>query len=154
MNVTLIYALLAYSSIKQRDFSGVYVGDTSLSCTCVYNTACSRWCSRDLCLFMCGLLSALSLPTSLPGVFHSCLLWPSTLMCRTLPIPLVMVPFGVIAQQYKIVDKANTCSCWWKILYLNISFLLYLFRCLPFYGNVLPHAQIGSPNDQVRFIIP
>ena len=25
MNVTLIYALLAYSSIKQRDFSGVYV---------------------------------------------------------------------------------------------------------------------------------
>ena len=25
MNVTLIYAFLAYSSIKQRDFSGVYV---------------------------------------------------------------------------------------------------------------------------------
>ena len=26
MNVTLLYSLLAYSSIKQKDFSGVYVG--------------------------------------------------------------------------------------------------------------------------------
>ena len=25
MNLTLLYALLAYSSIKQKDFSGVYV---------------------------------------------------------------------------------------------------------------------------------
>ena len=31
MNVTLIYSLLAYSSIKQRDFSGVYV-----SLQCIY----------------------------------------------------------------------------------------------------------------------
>ena len=131
MNVTLIYALLAYSSIKQRDFSGVYVGDTSLSCTCVYKAACPRWCSRDLGLFMCGLLSALSLPTSLPGVFHSCLSWPSTLMYRTLPIPLVMIPFGVIAQQYKIVEKANTCSCWWKTLRLQHHFSFHELGVCP-----------------------
>ena len=31
MNLTLLYALLAYSSIKQRDFSGVYVSPNVLS---------------------------------------------------------------------------------------------------------------------------
>ena len=32
--------------------------------------------------------------------------------CRVLPVPLIMIPFGVIAQQYKIVEKADSCSCW------------------------------------------
>ena len=75
MNVTLIYALLAYSSIKQRDFSGFYVRTNHLR---VYFDidenfhfvgSLPRWCSRDLGQFMYGLLSALSLPTPLPGVF-------------------------------------------------------------------------------------
>ena len=73
MNVTLIYALLAYSSIKQRDFSGVYVGHFHAHNYDTFIILCPRRCSRDLCLFMCGPLSALSLPTSLPGLFHSCL---------------------------------------------------------------------------------
>ena len=33
MNVTLIYSLLAYSSIRQRDFSGVYVSLSSVYIT-------------------------------------------------------------------------------------------------------------------------
>ncbi|CAI8022377.1 hypothetical protein GBAR_LOCUS13152 [Geodia barretti] len=42
-----------------------------------------------------------------------------------------MIPFGVIAHKYKIVDKADNCSCW----------------CLPFYGNVLPRAKLGLHNN-------
>ena len=37
MNLTLLYALLAYSSIKQRDFSGVYVSYIVIqTCTLLY----------------------------------------------------------------------------------------------------------------------
>ncbi|CAI8027048.1 hypothetical protein GBAR_LOCUS15487 [Geodia barretti] len=104
MNVTLIYALLAYSSIKQRDFSGFYMVQQRPGSVHVWPPVCS--------------FTAYSIA------------W-------TLPIILIMIPFGVISQYYKIVDQANNCSCW----------------CLPFYGNVLPHPQIGHQNvkDNYRF---
>ena len=35
----------------------------------------------------------------------------STLL-RTLPIVLIVVPFGVIAEEYDLVRDANNCSCW------------------------------------------
>ena len=43
MNVTLIYALLAYSSIKQRDFGGVYVRHSTIigSCVVYVETKCA-----------------------------------------------------------------------------------------------------------------
>ena len=37
-------------------------------------------------------------------------------LCRTLPIILIMIPFGVISQYYKIVDQANNCSCWYNYI--------------------------------------
>ena len=33
-------------------------------------------------------------------------------LCRVLPVFLIMVPFGVIAVKYKIIQNANECSCW------------------------------------------
>ena len=53
MNVTLIYSLLAYSSIKQRDFSGVYVS-LSLDTVCLLFTLCPLiFCCVVLCVFVC-----------------------------------------------------------------------------------------------------
>ena len=110
MNVTLIYSLLAYSSIKQRHFSGVYV---SLQCIEVYShrifftllkfilatvsfSVClvCRWSSRDQHQSMSGLLSVPSLPTLLPGTqLHLCspffyavtysFAWFAKIMCGT-----------------------------------------------------------------------
>ncbi|CAI8022378.1 hypothetical protein GBAR_LOCUS13152 [Geodia barretti] len=99
MNVTLIYALLAYSSIKQRDFSGVYM---------VQQRPVSFHVWPPLCSFTAYFIA-----------------W-------TLPVSLIVILFGVIAQQYEIVDKAKDCSCW----------------CLPFYGNVLPRPNIGFHNGK------
>ncbi|CAI8022129.1 hypothetical protein GBAR_LOCUS13015 [Geodia barretti] len=99
MNVTLIYALLAYSSIKQRDFSGVYMLRERAASVKVWSPLCS---------------------------------FAAYFIAWTLPIPLVMIPFGVIAQRYNIVEKANNCSCW----------------CLPYYGNLLPRGKTGYGNGQ------
>ena len=67
-----------------------------------------------------------------------------------------MIPFGVIAQQYKIVDRANSCSCWY-LLSSNNCFrwtpIIISFRCLPFYGNVLPRVKISVPNNPVRIFL-
>jgi hypothetical protein len=79
MNVTLIYALLAYSSIKQRDFSGVYMVQQRPGSVHVWPPVCS---------------------------------FTAYFIAWTLPIILIMIPFGVISQHYKIVDQANNCSCW------------------------------------------
>jgi hypothetical protein len=100
MNVTLIYALLAYSSIKQRDFTGVYM---------------------------------LRERTASVKVWSPLRSFTAYFIAWTLPIPLVMIPFGVIAERYNIVEKANNCSCW----------------CLPYYGNLLPRAKMGYRNGQV-----
>ncbi|CAI8027918.1 hypothetical protein GBAR_LOCUS15900 [Geodia barretti] len=97
MNVTLIYALLAYFSIKQRALNGVYM---------VPQRPVSIHVWPPLCSFTAYLIA-----------------W-------ILPVPLTMIPFGVIAQQYKIVEKANNCSCW----------------CLPNYGNIIPRPQLEATN--------
>ena len=53
MNVTLIYSLLAYSSIKQRDFSGVYVS-LSLDTVCLLSHYMSiHFLLCCVCLFVC-----------------------------------------------------------------------------------------------------
>ena len=52
MNVTLIYSLLAYSSIRQRDFSGVYVS-LSLDTVCLLFTLYVHSFSVVLCVFVC-----------------------------------------------------------------------------------------------------
>ncbi|CAI8022380.1 hypothetical protein GBAR_LOCUS13152 [Geodia barretti] len=70
-----------------------------------------------------------------PVSFH---VWPplcsftAYFIAWTLPVSLIVILFGVIAQQYEIVDKAKDCSCW----------------CLPFYGNVLPRPNIGFHNGK------
>ena len=131
MNVTLIYAFLAYSSIKQRDFSGVYV---SCYCLCVacyslhkhFQFLCN--CQIHLCLLHVspdGAADTSVCPCMAPSLlFHyllHCLVYFtlaqnangqfSTLL-RTLPIVLIVVPFGVIAEEYDLVRDANNCSCW------------------------------------------
>ena len=70
-----------------------------------------------------------------------------------------MIPFGVIAHKYKIVDKADNCSCWYihksptiALYCISIVPLLYHFRCLPFYGNVLPRAKLGLHNNVRSFL--
>ena len=78
-----------------------------------------------------------------------------TTVYRTLPIPLIMIPFGVIAQQYKIVDKASDCTCWLVTILMGTNDFeafssFCLSRCLPFYGNILPRANIGLRNHHVR----
>ena len=47
---------------------------------------------------------------------------------RILPVPLTMIPFGVIAQQYKIVEKANNCSCWykWAVFVIFLTFSMFV----------------------------
>ena len=86
------------------------------SCHCFNFCVClvCRWSSRDHHQSMSGLLSAPSLSTSLPGIVSlMCSPFFTIKYCRVLPVPLIMIPFGVIAQQYKMVDRANSCSCWY-----------------------------------------
>ena len=69
---------------------------------------------------MSGHLSAHSLPTSSPGTtavayianVYRVVMNVSLSLCRVLPVFLIMVPFGVIAVKYKIIQNANECSCW------------------------------------------
>ena len=65
---------------------------------------------------MSGTLSVPSLPTSLPGMivlFSDQEKTDPPCVCRVLPVVLIMVPFGVIAKEYRIVHDANDCSCWY-----------------------------------------
>lgn len=77
MNVTLIYAMLAYSSIKQKDFSGVYNDVCTIIAICLqskmqcfYFTSCidNGKQTGPLCSCMETILLIFSLPYSLVGM--------------------------------------------------------------------------------------
>ena len=53
--------------------------------------------SRILCILQQSLF--LFLPPSLPFIY------------RTLPIVLIMIPFGVLSAKYQLVQNADDCSC-------------------------------------------
>jgi len=33
---------------------------------------------------------------------------------RVLPVVFIMIPFGIVAGAYGIVQNADSCSCWWE----------------------------------------
>ena len=142
MNVTLIYSLLAYSSIKQRDFSGVYVSLTAYQPAFVATVSHSGFWNSLLSFSSVLLLQkhycyfftlCPQMVQQRPLSLH---VWPplcsftayfiawlaidtihyililSVTGCRMLPTVLVTVPFGVIAGKYQLVSDANTCTCW------------------------------------------
>ena len=80
---------------------------------------------------MSGTLSVPSLPTSLPGMivlFYDQEKTDPPCVCRVLPVVLIMVPFGVIAKEYRIVHDANDCSCWYC---LHSWFIAFTHRASP-----------------------
>ena len=100
---------------------------------------------------MSGTLSVPSLPTSLPGMivlFYDQEKTDPPCVFRVLPVVLIMVPFGVIAKEYRIVHDANDCSCWYCLYnsHAEQSAPLVSFRCLPFFGNVIPRPNLLNPD--------
>ena len=61
------------------------------------------------CLLHCLVcVNSFTIVISLPPSYPSSL--PSH---RTLPIVLIMIPFGVLSAKYQLVKKADDCSCRW-----------------------------------------
>jgi hypothetical protein len=65
-------------------------------------------------------------------VWHPLISFLAYFVAWTLPVVLIMIPFGVLSRKYQLVQDANRLSCW----------------CLPYYGNVLPRPQIGYGNGE------
>lgn len=218
MNLTLIYSLLAYSSIRQRDFSGLYVSPTAClcaslctcACTCVcvcirqvkvFSNSYNNYCGTRIfsleysfCFSVSGVLLMPYFTTDYPFLVQMVQqrpvylhVWPPlcsfiayliawyangeyadrSLVCpysptfpssifsslpRTLPIVVIMIPFGVYSVKYRLVQYANNCSCWCVsssliysyILYTHILIMVYIIlRCLPFFGNMVPRPPLG-----------
>ena len=120
VNLTVVYALVAYSDLKKREISDVLVSSQTQHTTNTHST-----------LSLSLSLSSLRLdPVSLQvlgqnGKWSQHISWhgqqcslnhsdPHThhLLYRLVPAVCVLLIFGIVASQYGLVDRATECSCW------------------------------------------
>lgn len=80
---------------------------------------------------------------------------------RLLPLILIILGFGSLEGVYRLLHRIQNCSCWWVVIivankwWIRLNYLMcYLYRCVPYFGNVVPlayeHDQVGSTGKQWR----
>ena len=134
MNLTVLYALLAYAGVKQKCNGNQQVSDTSVIALdkvreslhfCQGDHNSERVCRTILSYLVAwwvasGFISHLTNEASLPPM-HS--------PARLLPMVLVMLLFAAVVANTHLLQDVNDCSCW----------------CRPSLGNIIPSAKGRDP---------